>query len=184
MRDDSGKRPRINSTIAVKIIDPEEYIINCSSQKAKKICEISENLTIHFFIGEHYRNRKQHGEDDGRERPNIEIEVIENLLRKALSHLIFYSLKHKTFKFISYPPPKQKPMSVVLKEIFKDNMTLNVIAEFHGLDISQYEVTVRTAMRKDNYEIFDGDHEIVFYGESSELNFKVENKLANIDKIQ
>lgn len=137
-----------------------------------------------FYIGEHYRNRKQHGEDDGRTREDIEIDVVENLLRKALSHLIFYSLKHKTFKFISYPPPKQKPMSVVLKEIFSDNITLNVVAEFHGLEIGQYEVTVRTAMRKDNYEIFDGDHEILFDGESSMLNFKAENKLTNIDKIQ
>jgi hypothetical protein len=184
MRDEKGKRPRISSQIAVTIIDPEEYVANCSSQKAKKIGEISESLIIHFFIGEHYKNRKQHGEDDGKKRPDIEIEDVENLLRKALSHLIFYSLKHKTFKFISYPPPKQKPLSVVLKEKFNDNTILNVVAEFHGLDIGKYEVTVRTAMRKDNYEIFDGDHEILFDGESSELNFKVENKLTNIDKIQ
>ncbi|QSB27603.1 hypothetical protein [Flavobacterium sp. CLA17] len=184
MRGEKGKRPRINSRTAIMVVDPEEYIINCSSQKARKIGEIKENLIIHFYIGEHYRNRKQHGEDDGRAREDIEIDVVENLLRKALSHLIFYSLKHKTFKFISYPPPKQKPMSVVLKEIFSDNITLNVVAEFHGLEIGQYEITIRTAMRKDNYEIFDGDHEILFDGESSMLNFKVENKLTNIDKIQ
>lgn len=182
MRDGIGKRPRIKLELTT-IVDPEKYVDNCSSQKAKMICSISEKLIIHFYIGEHYRNRKQFGEDDGEERPDIDVNVVENLVRKALPHLVYYSLKHKTFKFISYPPPKTKPLSIVLKELFADDVTLNVVAEFHGLDVGEYEVTVRTAMRKTNYSIFDGDHEIIFDGESSILNIKSQNTLKKIDSI-
>jgi hypothetical protein len=171
----------IESTVPVDIL---EYRENCSSPNAKQIGSHSENITINFWIDKHYSNRDSFGEDDGTKREGIGIEYVEALVQKALPHLIYYSLKHKAFQFVNHPPPRNRALRVVLKDIFSDDITLNIIAEYHFFDTNIYEVTVVTAMRKEDFSISVGQYELIFDKNFSILNLRNGNTIQYQDEFQ
>jgi hypothetical protein len=184
--EDKPKRNRIIKAVDDKIIriDIEDYRENCSSANAKQIGSHSQNITVHFWIDKHYSNRDHFGEDDGTIRDGIGLEYVEHLVQKALSHLIYYSLKHKGFQFVNHPPPKNRALRVVLKERFSNNLTLNIIAEYHFVDTNIYEVTVVTAMRKEDFNISVGQYELLFDNNFSVLNLRNGNSVQYQDEFE
>ncbi|PXY39396.1 hypothetical protein DMB65_18095 [Flavobacterium cheongpyeongense] len=185
--EEKPKRKRIStkqSNEATIVNDVEGYQENCCSPNAKKIGIHSENIIVNFWIDKHYSNRDQYGEDDGAKREDIGIEYVEKLVQKALPHLIYYSLKHKSFQFVNHPPPKSRGLRVVLKEEFDTDITLNIIAEYHFFDTNTYEVTVITAMRKEDFKISVGQFELIFNSSFSTLNQKNGNNIQYIDTFE
>jgi hypothetical protein len=185
--EEKPKRKRISinqSNETTIVIDIEGYQENCCSQNAKKIGSHSEKIVVNFWIDKHYSNRDQYGEDDGTRREDIGIEHVEKLVQKALPHLIYYSLKHKSFQFVNHPPPKSRGLRVVLKEEFNEDITLNIIAEYHFFDTNTYEVTVITAIRKENFTISVGQFELIFNSNFSTLNQKNGNNIQFIDSFK
>ncbi|MEP7092949.1 MAG: hypothetical protein ABI793_02745 [Flavobacterium sp.] len=177
-----GDRPRIQKTIFTEtIVDTEAYTQNSASKNARLIKTLSEKINTEFWIDKHYSNREQFGDENGA-REGIEIEFVEELVTKSFKHLKYYSLKHKKFSFVNHPPPKFNNLRVTLKQVFKDELTLNIIAEYHFISLNNYEVTVVTAMRKDDFYFSEGQYCIEFTENESVLFFKQENKVNKLDE--
>lgn len=132
-------------------------------------------------MDKHYWDRIQFGDDSG-ERVGIEVEFVEPLILKSFNHLIYYSLKHKDFTFINHPPPKGRNIRIVLRQIFDDKETLNVVVEYHFLKLNTYEVTVKTAMSIDVFNLADGQYLIEFSNDESVLSTFKKGQIIEVDK--
>ena len=159
----------------------ENYQQNAASSNAKFLCEFEESWKHEFWIDKHYTARRIFGDDNG-PREGIEEVVVEALIKKSISHLFYYSLKHN-FSFINFPPKKAAPYRVVLQELSNTIETLNVVAEFHFLDTNKYEITVKTAMRIENFKIQDNQYVIEFSDNESTLYLLVNKKLNKKDEF-
>jgi len=177
------KRPRIQQTTMGTIIeDPDAYGQNLCSPNAKKINGFEENLSIHFWIDKHYHNRDLHGDENGK-REGIGLEYIEPLVAKSFSHLLFYSSKHKKFAFANHKSSiGGRRFRITLKEVSTTEQTLNVIAEYHYLQHNCFEVTVITAMRKDDFYFSNGDYGLEFNDDYSQLILNDRNNYVVIDE--
>jgi hypothetical protein len=179
-----GGRPRIQkSTFSTIIIDTEAYVENSSSKNAKLLKVLTEKIETEFWIDKHYSDRDQFGDDNGA-REGIEIEFVEELVTKSFKHLKYYSLKHKKFSFINHPPQKFHNLRIVLKQIFENELTLNVIVEYHFVELNKYEVTVITAMRKEDFHFSEGQYCMEFVENESFLKFKQQGKVSIVDNYQ
>ena len=161
-----NKRPRINNKIT--IVDLEAYTENAVSKNARKLIDINYNIVTEIWIDKHYSIREQHGDDFGK-REGISREVVEILVKKSFLHLKYYNLKRPNFKFVNFPPSGIRNIRIVLKDEFKNKETLNVVVEYHFIDLSLYEVTVFTAMCKNDFYLSDGQYGIVFEDNLSKL---------------
>ncbi len=161
-----NKRPRINNKIT--IVDIEAYTENAGSKNTRKLIDVNYNIVTEIWIDKHYSIREQHGDNSGK-REGISREVVEILVKKAFLHLKYYNLKHSNFKFINFPPSGVRNIRIVLKDEFKDEDTLNVVVEYHFIDLSLYEVTVFTAMCKNDFYLSDGQYALVFENNFSRL---------------
>lgn len=159
----------------------DNYQSNAASDNAKYLGEFEESWKHEFWIDKHYTNRKNHGDENG-PREGIDETIIENLIKKSISHLFYYSLKH-TFPFINFPPKKKPAHRTVLQEISNFQETLNVVVEFHFLDTNKYEVTVKTAMCVKNFNIQDNQYVIQFSDNESILYLSVNKELKEIDSF-
>ncbi len=155
------------------------YGRNAASENAKYLREFTETWNHEFWIDKHYTNRKNFGDASG-PREGIEEIAVESLIKKSVPHLFYYSLKH-TFPFINFPPRRNMPYRVVLKELSNTQDTLNVVAEFHFLDTNKYEITVRTAMRVNDFHIQDNQYFLEFSDNESILFLKKNKVLNRID---
>lgn len=175
-------RPRIKKKIEddSHVHDPEAYLPNCTTDRAKLIKSFKDAIDAHFYIDLHYTKRDYFGDDDG-PRDGIGIEYVEPLVLKSFRHLLYYSLKHKGFVFINHPPPKHRAIRVVLKDILAGEEVLNIIVEYQYRDINTYEVTVITAMRKEEFHFGEGDYALEFEGNYSSLIFKQGGKYNILD---
>ena len=122
--------------------DELAFVENKCSNHARKIFVEVENIHIELWFDKHYHDRHQHGDDHGK-REGIDPKTVENLIRKSIRHLIFYSSVVKGFTFANYNKEGQFPVRVVLQEELDGSM-LNVVIEAHFLDIGRYEITVKT----------------------------------------
>lgn len=178
------KRPRIKTYIQTKPIIETNYSelfqANAASKNAKFLKNLDERLTIELWIDKHYTNRVNFGDNFG-ERKDIEIIYIEELIKKSIKHLIYYTLKHSRFIFINFPPPKARSLRIVLKEQSINTETLNVVVEYHFLDFNNFEVTVITAMRNENFIVSDGQYMITFENDISILGVFKNKKQEIID---
>ncbi len=175
------KRKRIN--FADKkgeiIVDVEAFIKNKSSENVKKIHSAKEEIEIDIYFDKHYYLRNQIGDENGK-RDGIGYDFVQELLLKATKHLIYYALKIKAFSFINFDEGfKQR---VTLSQYFDDgNEDLNVVVEYHYLSMHKYEVTVITALRKNDFHFNDGSYQVKLYDDnSSELN---KNELRKIKSV-
>jgi len=175
------KRKRIN--FAEKqgeiVIDVESFIKNKSSENVKKIQSTKEEIEIDIYFDKHYYLRNQIGDENGK-RDGIGYEFVESTLLKATKHLIYYALKIKGFTFINFDEGfKQR---IILTQHFNDDSTdLNVVVEYHYLSMHKYEVTVITALRKDNFYFNDGSFQIELHEDhTSDLN---KNEMGKVKKI-
>ncbi len=171
-----GEMPKNDFNRGIKEDYGEAYQENAASPNAKYLCEFQETWKHEFWIDKHYTNRRVFGDDNG-PREGIEEVIVEEIIRKSIAHLFYYSLKHN-FQFINFPPKRTWAHRVVLQEMSNAEDEINIVAEFHFLDSNRYEVTVITAMKVEDFAIQDNQYVIQFHGEESDL-YLMTNKILN-----
>lgn len=181
-----GDRPRIKKPTEGIVVDIESYTENSCSKLAKPIITHTHNTSIELWVDKHYMLRVQFGDENG-EREGIDLEFVQELIEKSYKHLVYYSLKHKDFLFINHPPQKSRNLRVVLRQGYDNKPTLNVVVEYHFVSLECIEVTVKTAMCKDDFELSDGQYAIEFNKNSSTLylyrrNTKTVNTIDSYDE--
>jgi hypothetical protein len=183
MNDDNKQRKRIPVQRGeLKAIDDKiEFTSNKCSNNARKIHVEARHVNIHLWFDKHYHNRYQHGDEYGK-RENIGPTEVENLVRKAVKHLIFYSCNIRGFKFINYKGQPEAPVRVLLQEQTEQSI-LNVVIEVHYLDIETFEITVKTAMCVDDFRASVGQYIIEFQKDISFLKRKDNNTIVDIYSI-
>jgi len=165
-------------------IDKEIFLANASSANAKKTLVFNENLNIEIWIDKHYQNRVYHGSDDGIERKGIQYVNIEPVLIKSFKHILYYALKHKNFVFINHPPNKVRNIRLVLKELIDDEIFLNIVVEYHFINLSTIEVTLITALQSDDFNMSNGQFGIEFEDNHSKLVMFSAGRLNEIDTYE
>lgn len=163
---------RIRKRIAIKtmdklVVDELEFKKNKCSDNARYITIILEKITFHLWHDKHYHDRHQLGDNDGK-RDGIDPETVEALVRKALGHMLIYGSTIRGFKFIHHKASGESPVKVVLQEDTPNGM-LNVVIETHFMEINEYEITIKTAMKVDDFRIANGQYAIEFEGDLSIL---------------
>jgi hypothetical protein len=163
------KRKRISRVkVVTAIVDDKIFTTNAASSKAKKTIIFNEDLKVEIWIDKHYQNRVYHGSDDGTVRDGIEYANIEPVLIKSFKHLLYYSLKFKPFVFINHPPNKIHNIRVILKDL-RDGEFINVVVEYHFIDLNTIEVTIVTALSGNDFNMSNGQFGIEFEGNYSKL---------------
>ena len=181
------KRKRISnltessSKVEDLVIDESVFTQNASSDNAKKVLVFNENLNIEIWIDKHYQNRVYHGSDDGTEREGIEYANIEPVLIKSFKHILYYSLKHKSFVFINHPPNRVRNIRLVLKELVVDDVFLNIVVEYHFVNLNTIEVTLVTALTGNDFNFSVGQFGREFEDSSSKLIQFSSGRLNDID---
>jgi hypothetical protein len=173
----AGNRPRIQKKVVENnlIEDKLEFKKNFSTQRARKIKTFQEELKVELWFDQHYIvTRHQHGEDSGEKRDGISPEEVEPLLKKSIVHLVCYGANVKGFNFLNHE--NKPPVRIVVKER-SIGETLNVVSEVHLVDLNLYEMTVKTAMRKDDFRIENGRFAIEFIGNNQSVLKKQEGKI-------
>lgn len=84
---------------------------------------------------------------------------------------------------MSIPPPLERKNRIVLTELDPQKNNLNLIVEYHFLDLHKYEVTVITAMRKNNFQISDNQYCVQFDNDVSYLFVNKNKKITEIDSF-
>lgn len=175
------KRPRIKVE-AIEVVDPLVFTQNCTSKNARQTSAFPHNIVTNVWIDKHYHDRLHVGDDNGK-REGIDLHLVENLVIKTFEHVLYFSLKHKDFVFVNFPPPKTRNIRIVLTEAFENELALNVVVEYQFLDSGKYEVTVITAMRKDVFELSNGQYTIQYIGESIVLKQNKNGTVIEIDSF-
>lgn len=175
------KRRRIDYTEiqGEVVVDVESFTKNKSSENVKKIQSVKEEIEIDIYFDKHYYYRNQLGDENGK-RDGIGYNFVESILLKATKHLIYYALKINGFTFINFAEGfKQR---IILTQHFNDGSNdLNVVVEYHYLSMHKYEVTVITALRKNNFYFNDGSYQVELHEDNtSDLNKAEMNKVKNI----
>ncbi len=168
------KRPRIapGANRLPAIHDTDAFVKNKSSDNAKQIAEVEVSIGTHLWFDKHYQDRHQFGDNDGA-RVGIDPETVQKLVKKSIPHLLFYSTAVRGFHFVNYNYPKEKPAKIVLKEETVDGL-LNVVIEVHYTELSRFEITVKTAMCTEGFNMFMGQFSIDFQGDTSTL-YRMDN---------
>jgi hypothetical protein len=175
-------RPGTNNKLKGKIASNSlAFTKNRSSDYARRVFIHAEDLEFHIWFDKHYYFREEHGDENGK-REGIGKEAIQELIIKSTKHLIYYSLKIKSFVFINFSSDLMgRSERIVLQNNFHDAPKLNVIAEYHYLDANRFEVTVKTAIRKDDFYFSDGQYLVEIYDDDkSALHKKELNKIKII----
>lgn len=154
---------------------------NKSSSNARKILDRSEQIEIQLWYDQHYYKRVAEGDVNG-ERKGIDEMSVRELVVKTIKHLLYYSLKVKTFVFINFENKSNRYIRVVLQEQ-RDKGMLNIAVEFHHLAHNHYEVTVVTAMMVDSFFMGEGQYAIEIIGDTSILNKQEHKKLREISRF-
>lgn len=176
-----GDRPRIpKNTFTETIVNTGLFTENCASKNAKFHINFTEETKTEFWLDKHYWDRLHFGDNNG-ERINIDVAFVESLVLKSFKHLVYYSLKHKEFVFINHPPPKSRNIRVVLRQTFSNKPILNVAVEYHFLKLNTYEVTVKTAMSIEGFDLSDGQYAIEFTDNESTLYAFKNKKITGMD---
>lgn len=160
----AGDRPRIKPLI----VDYEAYSENCCSKNARQIILSSHKFNSDIWADKHYNIRVQQGDDNGI-REGIEIETILELIKNTFNHVINYSLKYG--KIVNYPPfaPPQSTRIILQNHIDNQEDFLNVVLEYHFLDVDTYEITVLTAMKHKGFLIREGQFVIQLHHDKTIL---------------
>ncbi|MFZ0599406.1 MAG: hypothetical protein WAM46_20630, partial [Flavobacterium sp.] len=138
MSEGKSKRKRIVKPIISTIIDPNEYTVSAASMNAQHKKSFTIHINLDYFVDGHYVKRLVHGDENGI-RDGIEPKHVEPLVENSFLHILHYSLRNKNVNIINYMPLKSTAVRVLLMEIFKDALQLNLIVEYHFIDVSTYE---------------------------------------------
>ncbi|WP_158796694.1 hypothetical protein [Pedobacter sp. L105] len=177
-----GKRRRITNEIIGEIaaIDSLAFTTNKCSDTARKVFTSAENIEFDIWFNKHYYHRERHGDEYGK-REGIEPDVVKNLIIAAARHLIFYSIKVRSFSFVNFWA-SMRNQRIILTLKHQKGLNLNIVAEYHYLVLNRYEVTVITAIRKDDFYFAEGEYQIrINMDGSSTLSRKINGKIKLID---
>lgn len=177
------KRKRIIEDKGEIIIDIETWLENCSSNKVRHHTTFTENFQIEFWYDKHYWDRLHLGDDDGH-RKGIEFKYVEPLVVKSFKHLMYYSLKHRDLLFVNHPPPRTRNIRIVLRQTFTDKTTLNIVVEYHFINLKKFEVTIVTAMSNDQFKLGDNQYAVEFNEEQSTLIRLVNKQIIKVDDYE
>ena len=170
------REPRKRITYVPKVIramdDELVFIKNKCSDHARKILIKIEEVRIELWFDKHYYNRYQHGDSDGK-REGIDPRTVEALVKKSVRHILFYSSVVQGFKFVNFNSSLPS-IRVILQEKSAD-FKLNVVIGTHFLAICHYEITVKTAMRTEDFRVAMGQYCIEIQGDNSIL-YRNDNK--------
>ena len=176
-----AKRPRIAKELIGSIeVKDIVYCQNKSLVYAKKVLDRSHHIEIEIWCAEHYYNRLQFGDKNGK-REGIDEETIKALVADSIQHLFYYSFKLKTFTFINFDE-KTRKIRTILQE-YKNDGILNIVTEFHYVEKSKYEVTVITAMQADHFSVGMGQFTLEIMGNSSVLRKFDGRNLNDVDNF-
>ncbi|EKT3964539.1 hypothetical protein AAIP55_002102 [Flavobacterium psychrophilum] len=178
----AGERKRIARSLSTEIHDPLEFTTNCSSDNVRLHSKQKHFKEVELWFDKHYFIRLQHGDENGK-REGIDVQIVEKLIEKSLNHLISHSLRIEKFNFLNFPEHNSAPLKVILQELCEDSKMLNVATECHFIDISTYEITVKTAMVEEDFRIRDGQYLLEIIGKTSVLKRKVNNKIVDINEL-
>lgn len=140
-------------TKQVILHDPLAYIANKASVQARKAAEHEELIHIEIWFDKHYYSRYQHGDESGK-RKGIDPYLVKEIVIQSISWLTTCSGRFKFFSFLNY----EKEMNshrIVLQKNTEEGL-LNIVTEFHLMELRRYEVTVKTAMVTDGFRLSDG----------------------------
>jgi len=155
--------------------DGLEFKGNKCSQNAKKDISHFENVEIEIWFDKHYFVREQHGDELGK-RLGIEMNFVKDLVIKSIKHLCYYSLKVGNFSFLNFSDTGRF-FRILLKDYYSDKLPLNVIAEFHFVSLGKYEVTIKTAMREEDFRVHDGQYIVEIFNEETSTLSKSQMKV-------
>ena len=89
-------------------------------------------------------------------REGIGIDVVQDLVVKSFKYLTNMFLKNPNFQYIKYFKDALHDPRIVLQEENAEGVMLNVVVEIHHIDMSKFEITVKTAMAVNDFRISDG----------------------------
>lgn len=148
--------------------DPDAYTKNRASENAKIAIEVSEHIDVKIYFDKHYEQRVQHGEDDGQQRNGIDKDIVKLLVMKCISHMIFYASNIKSFHFLNKIAEGSLDRATrVLCQQYIGNELLNVVIEAHFNSITEYEITVVTALCVDKFRMSEGQYAIEIFEDGS-----------------
>jgi hypothetical protein len=169
------KRPRIGVTEKGKLVetDPQAFVKNKCSDKAKKTFDHKATVRISGWIDQHLHIRQQQGDEYGK-RDGIDPVTVEGLVKESLKYLLLYSALVKGFKFINHPQVPETNKRIILR---KDNegFWLYVVIEVHFLAVQEFEITIITAMQEADFRVGAGQY-VVEIQEGTSTLYKFDNE--------
>ena len=155
-----SKRNRIvvEATVGEKVLDAEAFVQNRCSDYTKWILTSLEHISIEIYFDKHYFVRLQYGDADGK-RIGIDFEDVKKLVIEASRHLFLHASKVRTFSFVNFEAVDRRNR-IVLTKMFEDELKLNIVVEYHFLDMNRYEVTLITAIRNEDFYFSDGSFQL------------------------
>lgn len=168
------KRPRIKKAVIGEIveIDPLAFRSNKCSENAKMVTTNIERVAFDIWFDKHYYIREQHGDYEGK-REGINKELVKEIVISSAKHLLFYALKVKAFSFVNFEVNVRNPRVTITKNI-EGETKLNIVLECHYLSLNRLEVTVITALRKNDFRFNDGEYKIEIYDDETSILYKNE----------
>lgn len=184
------KRPRIPKTeITTPAVSQnvEEFKHNTSnSSDNAKLIHRYRDLEIEIWIDKHYENRVNFGDENG-QRVGIEQEKVLQLIIDSVKYVFYFYLVNKVLAFINMPSNKNpvRNSRIVIKDFRgEEEIPLNIAIEIHFLTFGKYEITIKTAMKTNDYKLSDSQYVISLFDGGVNLN-KFENKaLRTIEKLK
>lgn len=180
---DKPKRKRIVVDKGEPVHDHLQFTENKCSPNARQTHAFNYDSIVNVWIDKHYSIRLNLGEDNGAGRDGIDYANVEKIVMDSYQYLKYFALKNRTFIFLNFPPEKPIKLRVVLKKHFDNEETLNVVAEYHFVNFNDYEVTIVTAMRKDNFTISVGQNALEMYEARVDLVLNNNNNDEIIDYL-
>ncbi len=166
------KRPRINNSSEIKIVD--KYSPNSCTQTGRQFYKANINTEVELWFESHCDKRQL-------ER-GLESNTLQNLTVRCISHIFYYQLRYPAFVFIQYPEKRGIKYRFILQERNQEGNLLNIATEIHYVDIGIFEITLITAMIEENFNVFDNQLVLRVDGESSQLFRQVNRQLVEVAK--
>jgi hypothetical protein len=160
-----------------------KYVENLCTPLARPDKSVVERIEFKIWIDKHYDNREQFGDEDGK-REGIDWDNIKKVVYDSLKHMVYYSSVVKGFSFVATEPTTGTVLRVVLQKEEEDGEMLNIAIEIRLIELSIYELTVKTAKKTNYFRKADGQYVIELINENtSELKIFKEHKLQTISRI-
>jgi len=166
----------------IAIVDEIAFVQNCASPNARKVVSIDETFQIDIWEDKHYHLREQHGDTNGK-REGIEPKKTQEIIKEALKHLIFYSGVVKNFSFLNYKLPLGSRALRILCQKIYDGNTTNVIIEGRVIGLNCFEITVFTALQKNDFEPSDGQYVLELLGNENSILSHYTKRFNKLNEI-